>query len=141
MGIPPATLASIARLMPAAIALSHNSAPCLAINSLLAVTIDFLLSMAASMMLRATSVPPTSSATISTSGCDTTSRQSRVRTTSLSDSSGLISGFAAANNLYLESKSELQRNLIRVLGKDIERAESDIAKPHNAGIHFVHNPI
>ena len=37
---PAATLASIARLMPALIALSQSSAPASAINSLFAVTID-----------------------------------------------------------------------------------------------------
>ncbi len=49
--------------------------------ALLAVTTDFLFSMAALMMSAATSVPPTSSATICTSGCVTTSRQFVVRST------------------------------------------------------------
>src|SRR5579883_713577 len=78
IGMPPATLASIARFSRAPIARSHRSAPCSAINSLFAVTTDFPPAMAASMISRATPQPPTSSATISTSGESTTSRQSVV---------------------------------------------------------------
>ena len=58
---------------------SQISAPHSAINSLLAVTTDFLYAIAASIISRATVVPPTNSATISTSGCATTSRQLEVR--------------------------------------------------------------
>ena len=65
IGMPPATLASIARLMPEAMARSHNSAPHWAINSLLAVTTDLLLAAAASNISRATVVPPISSTTMS----------------------------------------------------------------------------
>src|ERR1700680_4129608 len=76
--MPPATLASMARLMPAAMARSQMSAPHSAISSLFAVTTDFLCAMAASIISRATVAPPTNSATMSTSGCATTSRQSVV---------------------------------------------------------------
>ena len=86
IGMPPATLASMATLMPARIARSQISGPHAAISSLLAVTTDLRLAMAASTISAATVVPPTSSATISTSGCATTSRQSAVRKTGPSDS-------------------------------------------------------
>src|SRR3982751_4767543 len=78
MGIPPQTLASIARLIRAAIARSHISAPQAAISSLLAVTTDFLFWIAVLMISAAVVVPPTSSATMSTFGCETSSRQSVV---------------------------------------------------------------
>src|ERR1700704_4808951 len=76
--------------MPARMARYHISGPHSAINSLLAVTSDFLLSMAASMIAAAVLVPPTSSATISTSGRATTSRQSVVLNTGPSDSGTLL---------------------------------------------------
>src|SRR5260370_115488 len=60
MGMPPATLASIARLMPAPIARSQISAPHNAINSLLAVTTDLPCSIAASMISGLTEVDPVS---------------------------------------------------------------------------------
>ena len=81
IGIPPATLASIARLMFALIARSQISAPQSAMSSLFAVTIDFPLATAASMISLATVVPPISSATMSTFGLATTCRQSVVRVT------------------------------------------------------------
>src|ERR1017187_9508298 len=86
MGMPPATLASMATLMPARMARSQISGPHAAMSSLLAVTTDLRLAMAASTISAATLVPPTSSATMSTSGCATTSRQSGVRKTGPSDS-------------------------------------------------------
>ena len=79
--MPPHTLASIARLMPARMARSQISGPQAAISSLLAVTTDLRCAMAASKISPATPVPPTSSATIWTSGCATSSRQSVVLNT------------------------------------------------------------
>src|SRR5687767_10407246 len=77
----PATLASIARLIPAPIALTQIAAPVVAINSLLAVTTDLPLAIATLTISAATPVPPTNSATISTLGSATTARQSVVRFT------------------------------------------------------------
>ena len=86
MGIPPATLASMAMLVPASMARSQISAPRNAINSLFAVTTDFPAAMAASMISAATVVPPTSSTTISRPGCSINRRQSLVLKTGPSDS-------------------------------------------------------
>src|SRR5579859_1916769 len=88
--MPPATLASMARLIPARMARSQISEPQAAISSLLAVTMDFLLAMAPSIISAATPVPPTSSATISTSGRETTWRQSVVGYTRPSDSGSFL---------------------------------------------------
>src|ERR1039457_4097288 len=93
MGIPPATLASMATLVPALMAHSQISAPRSAINSLFAVTTDFLAAMAAWMTSTATVVPPTSSTTISTPGCSINRRQSLVLKTGPSDSGIAGAGF------------------------------------------------
>ena len=79
---PPATLASIASEIPAAVAFSQIWAPCSAISSLLAVTTDFPLEIAESMISAATVVPPISSAITWTSGLLTTSCQLEVRSAS-----------------------------------------------------------
>src|ERR1039458_1680525 len=105
MGMPPATLASMATLMPARIARSQISGPHAAISSLLAVTIDLRLAMAASTISAATVVPPTNSATISTSGCATTSRQSAVLNTGPRDS-----GIDLAATERLQTAATLSRN-------------------------------
>ena len=86
MGMPPATLASMATLTPAWMARSQRSGPHSAINSLFAVITDLWLSIAVSRICRAMVVPPTSSTTMSTSGLVATWRQSSVRVTSPSAS-------------------------------------------------------
>src|ERR1022692_34108 len=105
MGMPPATLASMATLMPARIARSQISGPHAAMSSLFAVTIDLRLAMAASTISAATVVPPTNSATMSTSGCATTSRQSAVLSTGPSDS-----GIDLAATERLQTAATLSRN-------------------------------
>ena len=105
IGMPPATLASIARLMPARMARSQISGPHSAINSLLAVTTDFLCAIAASMISAAVVVPPISSATISTSGRSTTWRQSAVLKTGPN-----ASGMDFEATVLLQTAATLNRN-------------------------------
>ena len=89
IGIPPATEASIANRTSADSAFCQRAAPDSAISSLLAVTTDLPAEIAASTISLATVVPPTSSATIATSGRATNSRQSLVRNASGCSSASL----------------------------------------------------
>ena len=142
IGMPPQTLASMARLMPARIARSQISDPHAAMIALLAVTTDFRCSMAESMISDATSVPPTSSATICTSGCVTTSRQSVVRMTSPSAAGSCFRRHrAAAHRDHFQAESELERDLIGIFGQNGERRGPHISQSDNADVHFLHIQI
>ena len=139
MGIPPATLASIARLMPAWMARSQISEPQLAISSLLAVTTDFLLAIAPSMISAATEVPPTSSATMSTSGCETTSRQSVVRYTGPSDSGSF---FASTDRLQTAVTRSGNPSLSAIWpafsASSVSVPDPTLPKADNADVHLLH---
>ena len=139
IGIPPATLASIARLILALIARSQISAPHCAISSLFAVTTDFPLAMAPSMISCAVVVPPTSSATISTFGWLTISRQSVVRKTSPEGvRQRLLRDGTAANGGDGEPETQLERDLFRVCRKDGEGAGADISQADQAYLNVFH---
>ncbi len=138
MGMPPATLASMARLMRAAMARSHSSAPARAISSLFAVTTDFPAAMAASMISRATVVPPISSATICISGFATTSRQSRGLHCGIEMwRKRLVMDAAAADCAHAQRETELERDLIRVLRENRERTRADVPQADDSDVdHF-----
>ncbi len=139
IGMPPATLASIARLILALIARSQISAPHSAISSLFAVTMDLPCAVAPSMISLATVVPPTSSATISTLGSVTTSRQSEVRTTSPRPSGKhLARDGSAADRRHAQPESQLQCDLIGIGGQNGKSARADIAEPDYANMDILH---
>ena len=127
--MPPQTLASIARLMPAWMARSQISGPQAAISSLLAVTTDLRLSMAASMISAATPVPPTSSATICTSGCDDHFAPVRGLHHGPSAAGRSSCHRAAADRRHLQPETELERDLLGIFGQDGERSRADIPGP------------
>src|SRR4051794_28374226 len=78
-GTPPATDASNRRSTPAPSAVSKSSRPWVAISSLFAVTTGFPLIKASTMRVRAGSMPPITSTTMSTSGSPTTAAASSVK--------------------------------------------------------------
>ena len=118
---------------------SHNSAPARAISSLFAVTTDLPRAIAASTISRATPVPPTSSATISISGCSTTSRQFAVFSAA-PNAAGIC--LLAMPRLHTartsQRKAQLQRDIARVFRKDVERARADVAQTDDAYLNWLH---
>ncbi len=81
IGMPPATAASNATITPFACAAAKISLPWRASSALLAVTTCLPLAMASSTSVRAGSMPPISSMTMSMSGCASTTLASLVRLT------------------------------------------------------------
>ena len=90
MGIPPATAASNSKSQWYSPASSSSSCPCIAIRSLLAVTTCLPFSNAALMYVRAGSIPPITSTTMSMLSSPITSSQ-----TSVSFSAGILSAYFA----------------------------------------------
>ena len=78
-GMPPATDASKRMSTPAPSAVSNSSRPWVASSSLLAVTTGFPAISASTMRVRAGSIPPMTSTTMSTSGSPTTAPASSVK--------------------------------------------------------------
>ena len=98
--------------------------------------------MAASTISEATPVPPTSSATICTSGCVTTSRQSVVLNTASERSGKLLRVHRpAAHRGHLQTEPKLEGDLVGVFGQDGQRAGAYIAETHDADADFVHGVI
>ena len=129
----------MATLVFALMARSQISAPASAISSLLAVTTDLPCSMAPSTTSRATAVPPTSSATISTSGRPTSSRQSVVRIDAAKTFGQLlVLNGAAAHRGHIQLEAEFCRDLFRVPGQHTEGPHADVAKADNADVHLLH---
>ena len=84
-------------------------------------------------------MPPTSSATICTSGCATTSRQSVVLNTWPSAAGNLLGVHrAAAHRDHLQAVPELERDLVPVFGQNGQRAGADVAQPDDADVDFLH---
>ena len=81
IGMPPATAPSKATITPLACAAAKISLPCRASSALLAVTTCLPLAIACRMNVRAGSMPPISSTTMSMSGCARTTAASSVRLT------------------------------------------------------------
>ena len=75
IGMPPATAASNATITPFACAAAKISLPCRASSALLAVTTCLPCAIASSTSVRAGSMPPISSTTMSMSGCATHDRR------------------------------------------------------------------
>ena len=100
---------------------SQISGPHTAISSLLAVTTDLPFAIAPRIISAATVVPPTSSATMSTPGWETTSRQSVVFNSGSKASRNFLGRYRwAAHRGDLQRKAQLERDLIGVLRQNSE---------------------
>ena len=125
--------------MPAAIARSQISAPHSAINSLLAVTTDFLCAMAPSMISRATV------GAAHQLGDDVHFRmrhhlapvrgaKNRVRRRR----QFLRANRPAAQRLHAQLKPQLERDLLGVLGENRERARAHVPQPDDPDVDLLH---
>ena len=139
MGIPPATLASMARLMPAAMARSQSSAPARAISSLLAVTTDFFWAMAASMISRATPVPPIKFGDDVDVGM--IHHFAPIRGAVRGRKGGRdvpLDHAAAAHRHDAEREAELLRDQLGVFREDVQGPEADVAETDDADVDWFH---
>ena len=137
--MPPQTLASMARLMPAWMARSQISGPQAAISSLLAVTTDLRLAMAALTISAATR----GAAHQFGDDLHVRVRHHLAPVGSLEDVAegrGNLFGVhrAAAHGDHLQAVPELESDLVRVLGQDGKRAGPDVAQADDANIDFLH---
>src|SRR5260370_536461 len=133
-GMPPATLASMARLMPARMARSQISGPHRAIHSLLAVTTDFLCAIAASMISAAVVCSAHQLGDdIDIRALDNLAPVGRSEDRAQGLWNRLRSDAAAADGRELEPESQFEGDLIGCFGKNGQCARAHIAQtdiPH-----------